>query len=999
MLRSENNQNKAQLVVDGLTSLSAAGWNQCLPRRPLPIADLPSTAQFAVSSSTAERVMKRGTLYVGYFNGGVGHLQFAAQSVDMYSLWLTTTLSIRMRNAIREDAYRGLGWTLIALGIVGFATALLSSGRDLVKQHRETAADEVSTVMEQYNAVWSGQHASQELAEYAMCPYDRAKELLSLTDYQLGLFLAEIRQNTAFHLREIIRLLYIMHDVEKNGGGDGVPNLGLPIPTSAEWNTAVISTTSGDEGQPGEGDQARLRGATEHRENVPEPARSYLIEDHSEVRDGNDDESAGRSPRNSPRHRTAVSKKGGVMPVNAGSAKTATTAKESQHNSATAVAVPATTAPRLPATDVKEFISPILLVVQSVYVWMSSANLPTVYRSYFGGFFSFISIDWAVAFPSVPTIITPLLQLFVGLIVFGFLMYFSQIDEQIFAWNMARYTLRRDKLDADDRRNLVQNVRSDGLSEAVRQPPQETEKALMLTDDSYAEVLFPHIEHPFGKEVGCPYAVTANCLPLKACQQIDLFTGKASVGSSAASADATVRKDIRKALTVTVHDADGNGYLLRKAHRGTSSNDKIIATEMLASSESDDELESVDSDAAAFAEGRKLEVLGICCRKHTDRRLAPQFQTETWPFQHAPSCCVVLNGARCGEKLGRIFCCGARESLDAGSQEEYLCNYAVCEKHFRAGFVDNLKADAAAFARSVRDRGYGWLLATVTVFVANAAYMPFLKTALMILACHPYYQCEFKHCWSSPDQKYTLAVYLAFIVVAFFGVGFPLSQFLLLRRRKHLLHTVFFSKECAERFTTTDESGNASVSLTEWTRFVATDPTALAAQYRVLHFRWLYLPPILLVWKVGLLAPAVFLEPGSLTQLIGISAVEIAFGFFMFLLQPSLAPMTTALYRLGAVHQAIFLGLQALNVDSQYKGKGNLNGYLIATTLAYLLFCLMCIIWAAVWPAVKQAIDKKKSTKALSALGLQYSLSTSLYLVPAADAVAANPCEDMFIES
>ena len=78
ILRSENALTKAQLIVDGETSLSKPGWNQCVPRRPLPMRTLSAT-NVRVADSFSERVLKDGVLFSGYLNGGVAQIQFFLQ--------------------------------------------------------------------------------------------------------------------------------------------------------------------------------------------------------------------------------------------------------------------------------------------------------------------------------------------------------------------------------------------------------------------------------------------------------------------------------------------------------------------------------------------------------------------------------------------------------------------------------------------------------------------------------------------------------------------------------------------------------------------------------------------------------------------------------------------------------------------------------------------------------------------------------------------------------
>ena len=61
----------------------------------------------------------------------------------------------------------------------------------------------------------------------------------------------------------------------------------------------------------------------------------------------------------------------------------------------------------------------------------------------------------------------------------------------------------------------------------------------------------------------------------------------------------------------------------------------------------------------------------------------------------------------------------------------------------------------------------------------------------------------------------------------------------------------------------------------EWARFGIADESALAQQYAYSAYRWLMLPAVVLVFKVAVLIPAVFLEPRSWNQRLGSAIVDV----------------------------------------------------------------------------------------------------------------------------
>ena len=254
----------------------------------------------------------------------------------------------------------------------------------------------------------------------------------------------------------------------------------------------------------------------------------------------------------------------------------------------------------------------------------------------------------------------------------------------------------------------------------------------------------------------------------------------------------------------------------------------------------------------------------------------------------------------CNTSEGRIFSCGA-SYVDPSSGAECVCTFAVCASHYRTnGPIDVVLALAAGLFRKLRPKsrdlcfaplfylnsgprfaakgssgsssssslssshssashvdgsgeggGWSWLLCLVALALADAIYTPFVKTALMIVGCHPRYQCELEGCWdgilggivggvtrtvretltswvggsssslssngggdnantsssfavsssvvttealsplSGISQPFALAVYASLAVITLLGIGYPLALFVVLRRRKRLIESAF----------------------------------------------------------------------------------------------------------------------------------------------------------------------------------------------------------------
>eukprot|EP00658_Telonema_sp_P-2_P030040 TRINITY_DN2275_c0_g1_i5.p1 TRINITY_DN2275_c0_g1~~TRINITY_DN2275_c0_g1_i5.p1 ORF type:complete len:558 (+),score=124.34 TRINITY_DN2275_c0_g1_i5:114-1787(+) len=293
----------------------------------------------------------------------------------------------------------------------------------------------------------------------------------------------------------------------------------------------------------------------------------------------------------------------------------------------------------------------------------------------------------------------------------------------------------------------------------------------------------------------------------------------------------------------------------------------------------------------------------------------------------------------------------------------------------------------------IRDR----LLTILIIFAINTIYMPFLKTALMILACHPLYQCEFEHCWTFITQDFALAAFLSVSVVLVLGVGFPILLLMMLFRRRKALNSVFFGEEYADRYVASDTHGpeyntdnillkRKELSTAEWARFGAADNSALAQQYADAAYRWLMMPAFILVFKVAVLIPVVFLEPRSFSLRLGSGVVEIAIAIFYFSTNTQLSPILLMTIRAASVHQLLVLGLQNINLvlenDSTSTSGLSPSTVLIAVTLFYVAFTIVVLLITAVFPIFASRRAHGRTQRFLNQHGFDYSSTISLYLEP-----------------
>ena len=1278
IIRNENGRVKAQLIVDGATSESIIGWNQCVSRPPLPIQRLNISRPLPVLSAIDERIFTQGILFTGYLNGGVARLEFINRRVTIYELWKTSTVAIRDHYSINVSGFIALAVLVFLAGIVMFILMIRTSAMEILAQQAVKAEDEQAHCFDNYVALWKQRPRDPQGVLYMPVPFMVAKSWLGLDNTMLAIFLDQLKYNFKNPADQFVRLVYGMAVSHRQGE----PDLSLPSPTNDEWrtlieeeedkidaeegedtsnNSSIGEQSADDSGHTAPGassaqphdDQRPLvverRRRTGSRRNVlagrsPQSASSQLIaivpsslafdgtagEEESPFRQSpgqadvwSGDESSlsdreqqihveGSAPQRSVKRRSSTvtgegespssptvaetgmeqmyhsqyllggrrrgvvgdpgaeaalsrlrrgsrsvpearpasltsvvlakkssltivtslnekktkknnntmpnNKKKTSMDNNAGAMAMAGTIgvdQQTQRNSQSGVeanddddgdgddddgaragadkgdgtaSAPADAEPNngggggggqqtensaksyaspdvednvkslqqdpptpsnqasttgvknaqlsvsfrdqttsnpndntltdeqeisvnrnshhsdqaatsgagavnrssaLPTTqgggtaaqggqqqsssesgspqdhghfsgsdlgqisgDITEMIQSCLFVVQSVAVWFSSMEMPSLYFDTFSAAFAAFSADITMLLRASP-LVTPLVQFFLAMVIFAVLFYFVDEDEHMFLQNVSRYAMRRDEI-------AQQEMERSGFARGgVHEFSQQIalsfrRKSMVDMSDSKEEMTTGERRIDiFGEVAGGNHDFSVPLLPLSDAQKIDIFIGRVKVPQ---------HEDLTKHATLVVHDLQHREYTLQKL----AIKNRVQLGEIKVTS---NDVSTTD-----------LREVGHCCPLHVGRALGVQMQSDVWPYESRPSCCVQINGARCNMSFGQMFVCGHNDTNDDG--EPTRCLYALCQRHYSASFIQRLRAPVLTLMRSARNRGFFWIVASMFLILANIGYTPILKTALLIVACDPYYQCDFTTCWSAPDRLFVLAAYLCIVLITCYGLGFPLAMFTILRRRHRMLELIFFSEEYDGQYS--DASRGGVVKMAEWRRYSITDPTALGRMYHTYELQWIYVAPILLFWKAAALAPVVFIERNSFNQLLGTAIVQFLFGVFLFVTEPSISPTVDLIYKLGATHQMLLLGTMSLERYQEFVsgGKSSLATVSIGITAVYLFLCMMCMGLATFLPILMTQLQKKKATVFLQKMGMQYSATTAMYVVP-----------------
>lgn len=108
---------------------------------------------------------------------------------------------------------------------------------------------------------------------------------------------------------------------------------------------------------------------------------------------------------------------------------------------------------------------------------------------------------------------------------------------------------------------------------------------------------------------------------------------------------------------------------------------------------------------------------------------------------------------------------------------------------------------------------------------------------------------------------------------------------------------------------------------------------------------------------------------------------EFVFALFMFSTSPATSSVVNGVYKLGCVHQMIFLGMLSLSVYNKFYGTAQVVLPMLLLTVTYMVVCLMTIVMAQVVPFFADILYRQRMAARLRKCGIQYSEATHFYVM------------------
>lgn len=263
------------------------------------------------------------------------------------------------------------------------------------------------------------------------------------------------------------------------------------------------------------------------------------------------------------------------------------------------------------------------------------------------------------------------------------------------------------------------------------------------------------------------------------------------------------------------------------------------------------------------------------------------------------------------------------------------CSYALCSRcHDRRvlRLTEIIDEAVQGVVYSALNSPFAWVI----LFLAVQSLMfPITQNAIMIIACHPTYQCDFPMCYREPSALFIVAVVSACLILVLFRVWQTASfTAVLIRRRKFLAPLV----RDYDRI---------------WLWYLDMDTSVLSALYRKYEFSFMVLDPVLqFATQISLCCVASFTTDSSPTQVVATFVAEGANCLFLSVTNLFIDPWMDILTKLGSVHQLAQMGWmswhRALLIGDPFTSL--MSPVMLATSAAYLIVVILITYYTVIKP-------------------------------------------------
>jgi hypothetical protein len=292
--------------------------------------------------------------------------------------------------------------------------------------------------------------------------------------------------------------------------------------------------------------------------------------------------------------------------------------------------------------------------------------------------------------------------------------------------------------------------------------------------------------------------------------------------------------------------------------------------------------------------------------------------------------------------------------------QQRRCNFCLCDKCSNIpGKRRRILAQYSTQRHVVTRLGAFSVLGFLLVILAQAMYLPAVKSAVMVTLCHVQLVCSYPGCYEKITPAFVAMVGFSAVLLLILGLGLVLLMCIVVfRRKERLVRSGVLSgqfsiggQEMRQDPATTWQVIRCDLPAHVWQGVLSLDKSMFKVLYEQYEFKYAVFQPVTLVFKVLLVAVVLFVgEPNTLQQLVGAAAVELLqLGFYTFT-NPFVDPWIDTLAKAGSLHQVLQLALMCqYRVNTARNPTDRAIGQaMFAVAVIYLCFVvvILCVLVA-----------------------------------------------------
>ena len=588
-----------------------------------------------------------------------------------------------------------------------------------------------------------------------------------------------------------------------------------------------------------------------------------------------------------------------------------------------------------------EFVQPVFIVVQSMALYYYAWDWPTSYTDTYFGVFSLLSFDLSVMTPQVWLFSWPILQWLFALAILAIVIVGVLIDNERFKYVVAHYKeilhIRGDKLGINKKSAKAMAAAAAASSAVPGGKVGTLDQGVKAKDDSRPQPRYYWVKH--------------------------LHTGPVRLTMDE---EAILVKHLHTLL----------------ARRDRHDSNIRVSTKQL--------VELGDLGRGIIIYERTNKKVAVSFRRGDTMRINPT-NRDQFEVMQVPLECVSDDNTQCpdhkhalvpddmmqytcvhsGNLFYRNVTC--RRNCIMYHCPSDLCDYAVCEFCYTGSSMDSIHAMVKGKLQALQKIGFASYVGLFTVVCVSLIYLPAIKYALMVLVCHPLFQCEFGNCWVDLKLSYIIFAIFAAGALLVIGIGYLASTSYVVLKRMLTLRKVLPSVPIKRKGVMKLLAGllpKSKVKRGIYFDYLKIDNTILRAIYSPFEFQHLWAAPATLLYKLVIAIVVLVTARNSLTQLTLAVAVETIFALIFYTTMPCKNIWIDLLWRFGSMHQLVQLGLMSLHrvvIRSNPKGTG------YAHTMSVLTFtyigCIGALLMAIVVVPTAQRMYEARQKKQQEALG------------------------------